>query len=107
MMYAEPDDVAAFLGKPEDVGTVTLAATHLPVVTAMVRAYVRGKGFDQNGNMADDLAAVIVSSTARLLANPEHTIEQTTGPFSIRQGVFNGWTLPELAILHRYRKRAA
>lgn len=54
----------------------------------------------------EDVAAVIVSSCARLVVNPEHTRDQTTGPFSIRQGIFNGWTLPELAILHRHRKRA-
>ncbi|MGZ5406119.1 MAG: DUF6093 family protein, partial [Nocardioides sp.] len=45
------------------------------------------------------------SSCPRLVGNPEHTVEQTTGPFSIRHGIFIGWTLPELAILHRYRKR--
>lgn len=98
-------DVAAFLGRSGDAATVALATQHLPVVTAMVRAYVRDRGFVED-EPGDDLAAVIVSSTARLVANPEHTVEQTTGPFSIRQGIFNGWTLPELAILHRHRKRA-
>lgn len=106
-MIITPQDVADFLGRGDDARAVALAGEHLPVVTSMVRAYVRDRGFDETtGEPADDLAAVIVSSCARLLANPEHTVEQTTGPFSIRQGIFNGWTLPELAILHRYRKRA-
>lgn len=98
-------DVAAFLGKPGDAAVVALATTHLPTITQMVRAYVRDKGFTGN-EPGDDLAAVIVSSCARLVSNPEHTISQDVGPFSIRPGIFNGWTLPELAILHRYRKRA-
>ena len=102
-----PEDVAAFLGRTGDAATVDLAVHHLPAVTAMVRAYTRGRGFDQGGNPADDLALVIVSSCARLVVNPEHTVEQSTGPFSIRQAIFNGWTLPELAVLHQYRKRAA
>jgi hypothetical protein len=102
-----PEDVAAFLGRSGDAATVDLAAQHLPVVTAMIRAYTRGRGFDETGNPAEDLALVIVSSCARLVVNPEHTVEQTTGPFSIRQAIFNGWTLPELAVLHQYRKRAA
>lgn len=100
-----PVDVVAFLGRTGDATALALAEAHLTVVTAMVKAYTRDKGFTADVP-GDDLAAVIISATARLVANPEHTIEQTTGPFSIRHGVFNGWTLPELAILHRYRKRA-
>jgi hypothetical protein len=99
-------DVALFLGKGEDAPTLALAEAHLPVVLAMVKAYTRGRGFTE-GEPTDDLALVVVSSCARLVVNPEHTIEQTTGPFSIRQAIFNGWTLPELAVLHQYRKRAA
>lgn len=99
------DDVVAFLGRTGDAAALDLALQHLPIVTEMVRAYTRDKGFS-DGVPGDDLAAVIVSSCARLVANPEHTRNQTTGPFQIAQGIFNGWTLPELAILHRYRKRA-
>ena len=104
-MMPTADDVAAFLGRSGDAATVALAHEHLPVITAMVKAYTRARGF-VDGVPGDDLAAVIVSATARSVANPEHTISQETGPFSIRQGIFQGWTLPELAILHRYRKRA-
>lgn len=105
-MQPTVDDVAAFLGK-RDAGTFELASAHLPVVTAMVKAYTRGRGFTDTGEPADDLALVIVSSTARLVTNPEHTITQTVGQLSVRQAVFDGWTLPELAVLHNYRRRAA
>ena len=71
----------------------------------MVKAYTRDRGF-VDGEPGDDVSVVLVSSCARLVVIPEHTISQETGPFSIRQGIFQGWTLPELAILHRYRKRA-
>ena len=98
-------DVAAFLGRAGDAAVIDLAEAHLPTVRAMVRAYVRGNGFDPSP--ADDVAFVIVSSTARLVSNPEHTVTSTAGPFSTRQAVFDGWTLPELAVLHQYRKRAA
>jgi hypothetical protein len=107
-MRPYPQDVADFLGRGDDAKTLTLARDHLPVVTAMVRAYVRDRGFDASTREpADDLALVIISSTARLVVNPEHTIEQSVGAFSARQAIFNGWTLPELAVLHRYRRRAA
>ena len=77
-------DAAAFLGRTGDAATVAVAEQHLLVVRAMVKAYVRGKGFDEAGNPADDLGADHHTSTARLLSNPEHNVEQTTGPFSVR-----------------------
>lgn len=105
---AEPTatDVVAFLGRPGDAATLALATQHLPTVRAMVKAYVRSKGFDPITGPSDDLEAVIVSSCARLVVNPSLTLEETSGPFSVRHGTFAGWTLPELAILHTYRKRA-
>ena len=106
-MIPFPEDVAEFLGKGSDASVVALAEKHLPLVTAMVRAYVRGNGFTETDEPADDLALVIIASTARLVTNPDHTRDTTTGPFSIKHGIFQGWTLPELAILHQYRRRSA
>lgn len=102
-----PEDVTNFLGRA-DVETLGLAREHLPIVTAMVRRYVQGTGFDPlTGEPDDDLAAVIVSSTARLVPNPQQDKQHTVGPFSVTPGMFSGWTLPELSILNAYRKRAA
>lgn len=109
-MIVDASDVAAFLGRSGDAATVALAAAHLPVVTVMVKAYVRGNGFDELGEPADDLAHIIVSSCARLVVNPAVLREESTGiddaTFTKRYAVLDGWTLPELAVLHRYRKRA-
>lgn len=109
-MTPAPEDVAAFLGRVGDQPVLDLAGEHLPIVTQMVRAYVRDNGFDSAGNPGDDLAAVIVSSTARLASNPASVIEESHGiddaTMSTRAAIFNGWTLPELAVLHRHRKRA-
>ncbi len=102
----EPYDVADFLGKPEDPTTLTRAQAQLPFVTATVRAYTRDRGFDDVGNMDRAIALVVVASTARLVGNPEHNIERSVGAFSEKAAIFNGWTLPELAVLHRSRKRA-
>ncbi len=107
-MVVWPSDVAAFLGQPGDSGLVALAEEHLPIVTAMVRGYTRGRGFDATtGLPADDLGLVIVSSTARLTANPRMKTEVSIDDAMMRQTIFNGWTLPELAVLHNYRRRAA
>lgn len=96
------DDVAAFLGA-DDAALTTLADQHVQIVTAMVRSYVRGNGF-YPGAVADDLAAVIVTATARLLANPEQIASQT-GPVAVRGG-FAGWNLAETFVLNAYRGRA-
>lgn len=104
-MSVTPADVLAFLGQPEDAGTVGLPE-HIATATAMVKAYTRGRGFLGPDLVEDDVKAVIVSSAARLHRNPTLDRTQTAGPFTHTPGVFNGWTLPELAVLHRYRTRA-
>lgn len=96
-------DVADFLGRGSDTTLVALAGQHVGIITAMARAYTRGGGFDL-GFPLDDVAAVIVTATARLLANPEqiaHTISDVT-----INGGFTGWSLAETFVLNRYRKRA-
>lgn len=104
-MAVEPDQVAVFLGKPEDAAILATAEQAIPIVTVMVRAYVRGgAGWEPN----EELEAVIVTAAARMVTNPgQLPIDLTTGAFgqSIR-GAFQGWTLAELFVLNRYRKRA-
>jgi len=100
-------DVAAYLGQPGNSALLALAEEHIPVVTAMVKGYTRGRGFDIHGDPADDMRLIILSSTARLTANPEMTTEVSIDDYSRRQAIFTGFTLPELAVLHNYRRRAA
>jgi hypothetical protein len=97
-------DVAAFLGQGDDATLVALADEHLPIVTAMVRSYTRGNGFTGT-SPADDIRAVILTATARLMANPEQLGYQR-GSVSLSGG-FTGWSLAETFVLNRYRKRAA
>lgn len=96
-------DVAAFLGQGTDPELVALAGQHVPIVTAMARAYTRGEGF-VGGIPTDDIAAVITTATARLVANPEQ-LSTTVGSVAVNGG-FTGWTLAELFVLNRYRRRA-
>lgn len=76
------------------------------LATALVRSYTRGNGFTTvlNGQkveqIADDIAAVIDMVAARIEANPD-LLEQRSGPFTT--AAFQGFLLPELAVLNRYR----
>lgn len=115
-MAVDVNVVAAFAGAdptdPEYAGKVGSA---LPVVAAMINAYTRTTGLEPAASGASwfagpeqaDLEAVLTSSTARLAGNPTLSRQQAIGPFSETPGQFQGWTLAELAILHRYRKRAS
>ncbi len=103
-----PQEVAAFLGQGDRPETVDLAAEHLPVVTEMVRGYTRGAGFYPDSlEPGPELAHVIVSAAARSVSNPHSVRDETVGDFSVRRTVFTGFTLAELAVLHRHRRQLA
>lgn len=104
-MMPFPEDVANFLGQSDDA-TVALAGEHLAIVRAMARSYTRDRGFDPvTGEPFDDVAAVIVTATARLMGNPDQ-LAKSTGPFTVNGG-FTGWNLAETFVLNRYRVRAS
>ena len=106
-MSITPQDVRLYLGRDpagsDDAGIMA----HVEAATQMVKAYVRGNGFDDYGP-AEDLEAVIVSFAARLHSNPTNDTQTSVSvdDASESRSTFRGWTLPELAVMHRYRVRA-
>ncbi len=96
--------VADFLGAGDDPALVALAGQHVVIVTALARTYCRGNGFT-GAVPADDIAAVITTATARLVANPEQ-LDTQVGSTAVRGG-FKGWSLAETFVLNAYRGRAA
>lgn len=70
-MYVTGGTVAAFLGQGGDTTLVALAKEVAPVITAMVRAYTRGRGFDDD-EPNDELAAVITTASARMVPWHRH-----------------------------------
>ncbi|MBZ4498035.1 hypothetical protein [Dermacoccus sp. Tok2021] len=94
-------DVADFLGQGDDEQFVALAGQSVTIVTAMARAYTRDAGFT-GAVPNDEIAAVITTATARLVANPEQ-LRVTVG--GVQTDGFQGWTLAELFVLNRYRRR--
>lgn len=98
-------DLAAFTGKELNADQATAV---IEVVTAMARSYTRGKGFTADGEPNDDVRAVILSGSARLLADTSQIMQsETMGPFSVQfRAGFDGWTVAESYVLNRYRERA-
>src|SRR5699024_3737826 len=103
-MFVTGQQVADFLGQGDDPELVALAGEHVQIITAMARAYTRGGGFTELDGPADDVAAVITTATARLLANPEQIV-QSVGGTRVGEG-FQGWSLAETFVLNRYRRRS-
>jgi hypothetical protein len=109
MPEATPEALTQLLGQqaPADFTTEDRLNGVMSIVSAMVRAYTRGEGFT-DGVPAEDLQAVILTATARLLLNPSQIpFREQMGAFSVDyRGDWIGWTLPELAVLNSYRERA-
>jgi hypothetical protein len=103
MAAVSGQQVAEFLGQGDDTRLVALAGQHAAVVTALARSYTRDRGF-AGADPAEDIAAVIVTATARLVANPEQ-LASDFGSVSLRGG-WQGWNLAEQIVLNRYRVRA-
>lgn len=104
-MFPNGADVASFLGQGDNPELVALAEEHVVIVSRMVHAYTRGNGFNTvTQEPGEDLAAVIITATARLVANPEQ-LRHTVGGVQQLDG-FKGFSLAETYVLNRYRKRA-
>lgn len=58
-------------------------------------------------NASADVAAVILTSAVRSMSNPSQDVQIEIGGIRNQPAIFNGWTLPELAVLHAYRRRSA
>ena len=80
----------------------------LQTALAMVEGYTRGNHKDTSGNLRNGLESVVLTVSARIAANPGQIVARdSAGEFSRSRGAgFTGFTLAELAVLNRYRKRA-
>ncbi|WP_233465597.1 hypothetical protein [Mycobacterium intracellulare] len=79
----------------------------LTIITAMASSYTRGQGFTA-GVPNDEIRATILTASARLISNTTGlTFSEVEGPSQIEYtSAFSGWTVGELFVLNRYRRRA-
>lgn len=108
--YTLADRLAVLRGDPQPVPQADedRAVTIVNLVTAMARAHTRDAGF-ADGVPNDDVAAVIVTASARLLAHSDQLpMSQSLGAISVEypRGGFQGFNLVERALLDRYRQKA-
>lgn len=84
------------------------AATAIQLAHGLIGAYCRGRHLNRAGNYRPGVREVALTVAARILSNPGQVSTQVqVGAVNIRKGAgFSGFTIVELAVLNRYRKRA-
>lgn len=92
--------VRDFIGRPVPMVQIENTAETIAVLAF---TYTRGNGFP-DGVPSAPIQRVIITATARLLANPSQ-IEHQIGSVVFR-GAFDGWTPLERMILNAFRKVA-
>lgn len=111
----EPEDPAPLVSAaelqafmPDDELDAELCALAVEAATAVVAAYCRDRHLDARGRPRPGVKTVALTVAARIAANPSGISRQdTAGSFSTRRsGGFTGFTLAELTVLKRYRRKA-
>lgn len=93
---------------PDGSDPLEIAPAAIQTAEAMAESYTRGGHLTPFDEYRPGVRNVILIVAARILANPgQISTTVTAGSTSIRKGVgFQGFTLGELAVLNRYRRRA-
>lgn len=100
-------DLVAFTGRQNEPEILAAAAQVISIVEAYARSYTRGNGFNPDKSPGEDIGAVIMTASARLLLSPEQWVRDESLDVSTVATPFVSWTLVEAFVLNRYRKRAA
>lgn len=105
-MATTAPDLLKWLGQPtDDAALLAQAGQAITLASGMIDAYTRGRHLTAAGEPRPGIDAVVLMASARLLANPEQ-LRHTVGSVAFNEG-FAGFTVAELTVLNRYRKRAA
>lgn len=100
-------DVAAFMGRTQDAGFIAQAHSAAAASYEFARAYCRGRGFEDDEDVPNDLRLVIITSAARLATNPNMLKGEQAESYAQSAGPDGTWAPLELAVLGRYRRRYA
>lgn len=105
MSVISAEDLIKFTGATGE-NVELQAQTAIEVAQQLIGAYCRGRE-KRGSRYRPGVEAVITTAAARILANPDQVQErEQVGAFSFFKGEgFKGFTIVELAVLNRYRKR--
>jgi hypothetical protein len=121
------EQLLLFLGIGDDDQAADQSKSAVYLVTQLAKSYTRGNGFGDEW-VAEDIQAVIITASARLMTNPQQSTSESESTPLLRlsvggghvmpgeegvvaaqsfafSGGFSGWTDVKLAVLHAYRVR--
>lgn len=101
-------DVARYLHRQDDSTFITQCNNVVGHATQLVKGYTRGRGFEDDESIPDDLRSVVILVAARMATNPNMLKGETQESYAyVGGGADGGFTEAEQAVLHRYRRRVA
>jgi hypothetical protein len=105
--YPSGVDVATFLNRRDDEVFIQQCNAALEVQLEFVAAFTRGHGFEDDQSMPGSLRAVLISSAARLAANPLMLRAENSESYAMSSGSDGTFSSLEIAVLNGFRRRAA
>lgn len=99
-------DVAGFLGRGQDTVFVAQCANVASLVRSMAESYTRGRGFEEDDVVPNDVFAALLSRSARMAVNPLSYQSDVVDQTSASDRYAGDWNLGEQRILDRYRRKS-
>lgn len=105
--YPTGVDIATFLNRRDDEIFIQQCNAALEVQIEFVAGFTKGHGFEDDQSLPSDLRAVVIASTARLAVNPLMLRAENAESYAMAAGYDGSFSRNEIAVLNRYRRRAA
>jgi hypothetical protein len=103
--YPTGEDVAAFLSRSTDSAFVDYCDIVVQLVRASAESYTRGRGFEEDSSIPNDLYRVVLTCTARMAVNPLAYQNESVDMASSSDRAAGDFNRGELRILNRYRRK--
>lgn len=99
-------DVAGYLGRGDDTAFIAQCNTVAVLVRAMAESHTRGRGFEEDDVVPNDIYAALLSRSARMALNPLSYQQETSETVSTSDRYAGDWNRGEKSILNRYRVKS-
>lgn len=96
-------NIASFLGRSDDAVFVDQCDMVASLVRSMGSGYTRGRGFEEDDVVPDDIWAALLSRGARMAVNPLSYQTENVDSTGSSDRAAGDWNRGEMRILKRYR----
>jgi hypothetical protein len=100
-------DIASFLNRTQDASFIATADESARMTYQFAKSYCRGRGFEDDNDIPNDIRAVIIGASARLATNPTVLRGEQAESYASSSGPDGTWSQQELWVLNGYRRTTA